>query len=242
MARGAPALGLDKLSTSAIVGSVFGVAGVTIVICVTFLIPYFHRRLVMEDYTIRWYHVFLGPALMFRGPVPPVPENVRVEVVQDFYRGTITKDDLRAEDPATLDRQFQEAISTVEQAIPSDSDSDSDHHEKKEAPIKEKPKREPFYKSWGALWQFLKGTVLHGLFVDVLDEQNRSNGSNLDNLLAKNVKEVHAYGNKYDNKTEYLYSMLQVFTATTASFAHGYDHSSYILIKVPMMFPMPWVP
>ena len=218
--RGAPSLGLDKLSTGAIVGSVLGVAGVTVIICITFLIPYFHRRLVVEDWTIRFYHVFLGPALLFRGPVPPVPENVKVSIVQDFYRGKITKTDLQGEN---LNRTYEDVVKAMETGQTKISVPDSPSPALQTPETKPDEKREPFYKSWRALWNFLKRTVLFGMFVDVVDEQNRSNGSKLDNILAKNVAEVHSYAHKYDNKVEYLYSMLQVFTATTASFAHGYS-------------------
>jgi len=216
--RGAPALGLDKLSTGAIVGSVLGVAGVTAILCITFLIPYFYRKLVLEDWTIRFYHVFFGPILLFRGPVPPVPENIKVSVVQDFYRGKITKTDIDGN--ANLDQQFQDTVATIENGQTSTEAKETEASQGASTPAEEEVK-EPFYKSWNALWKFLKRTVLYGLFVDVVDDQSRSNGSKLDNILAKNVAEVHSYAHKFDNKTEYLYSMLQVFTATTASFAHG---------------------
>lgn len=245
--RGAPALGLDKLSNGAIVGSVLGVAGVTMILCIVFLLPYFHRRLVKEDWTIRFYHVFWGPVLLFRGPVPPVPENVKVEIVQDFYRGKITQTDLQ--DQAALDAAYQEALNNQHSTVEKGKDSAST-----ESPVvaetspregaqrlADVDKPEPFYKSPGAFWKFLKRTVLYGMFVEVVEEQGRSNGSKLDNLLSKNVKEVHANAKKYDNKTEYLYSMLQVFTATTASFAHGYDISCTLLILDRMMFQTQWV-
>lgn len=222
--RGAPALNLDKLSDGAIASSVLGVAGVTAALCVIFLLPYFHRRLIKEDWTLRFYHIFWGPTLLFRGPVPPVPENVKVAVVQDFYRGKVTKTDLQ--NPSIVEQRYDEAIKQAE------AGEISGQNETSAAADKLTPREgatsldkvdppEPFYRSPRAFWYFLKGTVLRGMFVDVVEEQSRSNGSKLDNLLAKNVEEVHSYAHKYDNKTEYLYSMLQVFTATTASFAHG---------------------
>ena len=217
-------MNLDKLSDGAIASSVLGVAGVTAALCVIFLLPYFHRRLIKEDWTLRFYHIFWGPTLLFRGPVPPVPENVKVAVVQDFYRGKVTKTDLQ--NPSIVEQRYDEAIKQAE------AGEISGQNETSAADDKLTPREgatsldkvdppEPFYRSPRAFWYFLKGTVLRGMFVDVVEEQSRSNGSKLDNLLAKNVEEVHSYAHKYDNKTEYLYSMLQVFTATTASFAHG---------------------
>ena len=60
------------------------------------------------------------------------------------------------------------------------------------------------------------------MFVSIVEDQNRTTGFKIDRFLARNVRDVHARARKYDNKTEYLYSMLQAFTATIASFAHGY--------------------
>ncbi|KAJ3373726.1 hypothetical protein HDU91_006055 [Kappamyces sp. JEL0680] len=51
--------------------------------------------------------------------------------------------------------------------------------------------------------------LTRGMFVDVATVEN------------EHVKEIHAKAVKYDNKTEYLYSFLQVCTAAFSSFAHG---------------------
>jgi len=40
-------------------------------------------------------------------------------------------------------------------------------------------------------------------------------------FLAKDLSKIHQHIPHYDNKTEHLYSFLQVMTAITASFAHG---------------------
>ena len=53
--KGAPALNLDALSTGAIVGTIFGVMGVTVLVCLLLFYPFLYRRLVMEDWTLRWY-------------------------------------------------------------------------------------------------------------------------------------------------------------------------------------------
>jgi solute carrier family 20 (sodium-dependent phosphate transporter) len=247
---------LDKLSDGAVAGSILGVVGVTMLICLFFLIPYFHRRLVLEDWTLRWYHVFIGPTLYFRGPVPPVPQDVKVQVVQDYYRGHITKDDLQ--EGVSLDEQYRAALARAaeeeriashlvsvnpskegaEAITPPESGSD---HQVSGRPLAAVDKPEPFYKSPTAFWLFLKRTVLRGLFVPVIEEQSRQGGSKLEKVLAKNVLNVHARAHKYDNKTEYLYSMLQAFTATTASFAHGYLSVPLLLTLVPTMWPMQWV-
>jgi len=53
--NGAPALALANLPAGVIVGAVLGVMAVTALLTILFFYPYIHRRLVMEDWTIRWY-------------------------------------------------------------------------------------------------------------------------------------------------------------------------------------------
>jgi phosphate/sulfate permease len=40
-------------------------------------------------------------------------------------------------------------------------------------------------------------------------------------FLSGNIERTHAFSEHFENKTEYLFSFLQVLTAGTASFAHG---------------------
>ncbi|TPX71845.1 hypothetical protein SpCBS45565_g00849 [Spizellomyces sp. 'palustris'] len=63
--------------------------------------------------------------------------------------------------------------------------------------------------STGKAWNKVKGALTKGINMDVAQVQS------------SHVKEVHSHAVKYDSKTEYLYSFLQVITASFASFAHG---------------------
>ena len=198
----------------------------------------------MEDWTMRWYHIFLGPALCFRGPVPPIPVGVKTQIVQDYYRGHVTKDDVIAQ--TTLDEQYQDELSDDEkkgityQLHGPDTGSTSAPHPLEGANDAENfDRQEPSQMSF---WLFLRRTVLRGLFVPVVEEQSRTSGTKLEKYLAQNIKDVHARAHKYDNKAEYLYSMLQAFTATTASFAHGYISCPILLTFTDrMMLPTQWV-
>src|SRR5271154_4624585 len=95
--RGAPALNLNDLPASTIIGAIFGVIGVTLLVTLLFVYPFFYRLLVKEDWTLRWYHLGFGPLLWKRGPVPWCPEEQRI-VVQNYYRGHLTKEELAARD------------------------------------------------------------------------------------------------------------------------------------------------
>lgn len=69
---------------------------------------------------------------------------------------------------------------------------------------------------WKRWTRKLWGWMAHGLNVDVVARQSADHP-----YLGKNMSEVHGIAEVYDNKTEHLYSFLQVMTAAVASFAHG---------------------
>jgi len=64
------------------------------------------------------------------------------------------------------------------------------------------------------LWWF-KRIAFHGLEKDVIRMQKRSM------LLNWNIEDMHARAPRYDNRAEYMYSALQILTASAASFIHG---------------------
>ena len=74
---------------SAVMG-VLGVAFGVVALYAIFLLPFLHRRLVQDDWTLKSWEVFHGPLLWRRGPVPPRPEGFTKDVVQDYYRGTLS--------------------------------------------------------------------------------------------------------------------------------------------------------
>ncbi|KAK1841309.1 phosphate-repressible na+ phosphate cotransporter, partial [Colletotrichum chrysophilum] len=64
------------------------------------------------------------------------------------------------------------------------------------------------------LWR-LNRLVLRGLEKDVVTLQKRNA------LLSWDIEDMHARAPHYDNRAEYMYSALQILTASTASFIHG---------------------
>uniref|UniRef100_L2FMU5 Phosphate transporter n=1 Tax=Colletotrichum fructicola (strain Nara gc5) TaxID=1213859 RepID=L2FMU5_COLFN len=64
------------------------------------------------------------------------------------------------------------------------------------------------------LWR-LNRLVLRGLEKDVVSLQKRNA------LLSWDIEDMHARAPHYDNRAEYMYSALQILTASTASFIHG---------------------
>jgi hypothetical protein len=53
--NGAPSLHLNDLSAATIAGAVIGVMAVSIVMTYLFFYPFLHRRLIAEDWQLRWY-------------------------------------------------------------------------------------------------------------------------------------------------------------------------------------------
>lgn len=188
----------------------------------------------MEDWTLKIYHVFYGPLLWKRGPVPPRPEGMDVQIVKDYYAGNRTEEEIEQIRGAN-------GINHVD-SNDNRSDSPSDDLEKggiataisvpqpSEQPVRENPNlgEDPSKfntinghtikilikpRNWGRL---LWICFTHGLTQDVISQQ----GGN-ESFLAKNVSDMHARAKKYDLKTEHLFSLLQGLTAGTASFAHG---------------------
>lgn len=194
------------------VGVILGVALGVALLSVTFLLPYLHRKLIMEDWEIRWYHIIQGPLLLRRGQVPPNPDNR--EIVQNYYRGHKTKEELEANGSSMMHPPTDIETNTKEatDAITSDgSSADAISREVRETgPVPAGKWCEP-----KNLFTKAKRAFFHGVEIDVVGEQKKSS------ILAGNLEEMHARAIHYDNKAEYTYSFLQVLTAATASFAHG---------------------
>jgi sodium-dependent phosphate transporter len=225
--KGAPNLKLDKWGTGQIVGCILGVSFGVIAICLLFFIPYLHRLLVKDDWTLKWYHFFLGPLLYKRGPVPDPPAGTQITLIQDYYRGHATRADLEAAHIKASTISDMEHLKREKDArahggeIPA-RDADSIDAEKEAVagadnrPLAtvEAEDAGPWYtpKNFGKI---AIDAFLHGVRKDVVAEQSK------ESRLAGDLQDTHARAAHFDNKTEHLYSFLQVLTAATASFAHG---------------------
>ncbi|CAG7848270.1 Phosphate-repressible phosphate permease pho-4 {ECO:0000303/PubMed:2531109} [Serendipita indica DSM 11827] len=229
--KGAPALKVDKLSQGEIIGTILGVAFGVALICVVFFLPYLYRRLMLEDWTLRWYHVFQGPLLLRRGPVPPPPADEHHQIVQDYYRGHLTREQLEArrnahpgdaEKAPVHTEQSSETGTPKGAAASSEASSDHQHphHQSHVQTYVESKGLPPFEGAWYKpknLWTIATWAFFRGVHRDPATEQTTAKG----NFLVGDLDDMHARVEHHDNKTEHLYSFLQVMTAMTASFAHG---------------------
>ncbi|KAF4975150.1 hypothetical protein FZEAL_8027 [Fusarium zealandicum] len=180
----------------------------------TFLVPWMYRVVIKEDWQLKTYHIFQGPLLLKRGPVPPPPENFQ-GVVRNFYEGHLTREELdarRAQNApeGSEDLEANHAKKVVDN-VSEEAPQNNPHQHK--SMIGPKPDS-PWY-SGAFIWWAIKFAVLHGVDKDIVSSQSEKSA------VAGDVAEIHARAIHYDNKTEFLYTFLQVMTAASSSFVHG---------------------
>lgn len=226
------------LTDPQIAGTIVGVgAGWGLLMCI-FLMPWLYRVVILEDWQLRFWHIPLGPLLLKRGEVPPPPADGS-GVVQDFYAGRLTLEQLAArraarngDSEAAAGAATGAPIKTTDgektmpdgTTIAKDSSSSSHNNDQTDAlppttaPVKTMvgPKPAGPWHSGPVLFWYVKWALFRGVDQDVISSQQGEKS-----VISSDVEELHAHAAHYDNKTEYMYSFLQVMTAATASFTHG---------------------
>ncbi|KAK0630491.1 phosphate transporter [Bombardia bombarda] len=208
------------LTDPEVAGTIIGVGAAWALVIGIFLMPWLYRVVIMDDWSLRWYHIPKGPLLLRRGEVAPPPSTV-APVVKDYYEGHLTKEELDARRAAANgDVEVVGAESSEKKVNGDGSDASVNGHaapEVEAAPRKSLigPKPEGAWYTGAVLFWYVKWAVLRGIDQDVVHLQNRKD------VLSGDVEELHAHASHYDNKAEYMYSFLQIMTAATASFTHG---------------------
>lgn len=184
-----------------------------------FLVPWLYRVVVKEDWQLRWYHIFIGPLLLKRGDVPPPPADFQ-GIIRNYYEGRLTREELESKragqaiDPKDLESGAPEE---GKKAVGSESEIDSSNT-LESTPEKTSmigPKPDGAWYSGPVLFWYVKWAFLRGVDRDVVNSQSERS------VIAGDVEEMHARATHFDNKTEYLYTFMQIMTAATASFTHG---------------------
>ncbi|KAH6885726.1 phosphate transporter [Thelonectria olida] len=185
-----------------------------------FLVPWLYRVVIKEDWQLKSYHLLQGPFLLKRGPVPPPPADFQ-GVVRNFYEGHLTREELDA-------RQAQHAATVTEDIEGQHNKPDGDNKaandiSSEEVPVNNAPQHKsmigpkpdgPWY-SKSFIWWAIKFAILHGVDKDIVSSQSEKS------VVAGDVEEIHARAEHFDNRTEFLYTFLQIMTAASASFVHG---------------------
>lgn len=214
-------MNLSGWNTGKILGTILGVAFGVMAITVTFFLPYVYRKLVKDDWSLRWYHIFLGPLLLRRGPVEESHGTSHTQIVQDYYRGHATREDLEAANTKASANNPETKNPELEGVSSASRDSDEMAAAKQTVQTNSKSLDEvektdvgPWYIPKNLL-KIVIDAFMHGVRVDVIAEQSR------ESKLSGDLVGMHARAAHFDNKTEHLYSFLQILTAATSSFAHG---------------------
>ncbi|KAI9158828.1 Phosphate-repressible phosphate permease pho-4 [Paramyrothecium foliicola] len=201
-------------SSAETAGMIVGVgAGWALIIALT-LVPWMYRIVAKDDWQLRWYHIPLG-LLLLRRPEPPAQPEGAAGGIRDFYAGHLTREEL---DALRNRPQDVEAVSESPNKEAGKNDVDSEGPSE-QAPAAQKklvgPRPEGPWHSGPVIFWFFKWLFLRGVDADIVNLQQEKS------VLSPDLAAVHAHVPHYDNKTEYLYTFIQVMTACTASFTHG---------------------
>ncbi|CZT25701.1 related to PHO89-Na+/phosphate co-transporter [Ramularia collo-cygni] len=120
--KGSPRLGLTDKPAWYIASVTLGVGFGLFVLAAIFFVPYVHAKVIKKDYTLKLYHIFLGPALFSR-PAPPDAEFAKVPNYAVLQHGLEHADRVL---PPTLDESAADSTGEKQRAVESGSQSGSD--------------------------------------------------------------------------------------------------------------------
>ncbi|EGY21902.1 phosphate-repressible phosphate permease [Verticillium dahliae VdLs.17] len=218
-------------------GLIVGVGSAVALFVAVFFVPWLYRVVIKDDWQLRFWHIPMGP-LLLRRPEPPVqPEGFRGGI-KDYYEGHLTREELNALRAGGGHSADEEANPTGETKVLGNDVSDVDSGRVASAPVDRRenhltdeksptaglvgPRPEGKWSSGPVLFWRLKWVFLRGVDQDIHKQQRRKN------MLSGDLDEIHSHVSHFDNRAEYLYSFLQIMTASVASFAHGANDAHYI--------------
>ncbi|KAK1967678.1 phosphate transporter [Colletotrichum sublineola] len=158
-----------------------------------FLLPYLWRKIIDEDWELEWAMMWRGPWLLGRPPPSLPPVGVPRVNIKDYYRGHLTADELA----------YVRASEALLESIQS-SHTASELFKNDGPPVVAPP-----------TLSFPDTMIAPTNSLPVL-------GWRLNRVLLRgDIADMHARAPHYDNRAEYMYSSLQILTASAASFIHG---------------------
>ncbi len=246
--KGSPNLGLANKPVSYILAVTFGCGGGVGLLSAIFFVPFLRARCIKKDPGVKWYHIFLGPALLKR----PVPENAEAPVVPNY---AVVQDEHSSDESVTFpEKSGDHSDSATDiQKQPEEIERDAGHEEANQMTYKqamaegEKRFHERLYQRRGPLGWAMRTLRDHPMGEGEIYEFHNIKrllirapamivvallyGVNYDIHAAqtgvagtpegRRMNRVYSQADKYSNEVEHTYSFVQILTACTASFAHG---------------------
>lgn len=207
---------------------VFSIAGGASLFAILFLMPYLWRRIMAEDWPLKWYMAWQGPFLLWRPPPPPTPPGLTNKLnIKDYYRGHLTAEELAYVRASEMLLQSVQTSGNVPTFLNKDDDDfalpppaqslhSSDSHVRASPYNEFAPPRPPgrWHSPRVLRWKLMR-LLLRGLEKDVVRLQK------MNSILTWDIEDMHSRAARFDNRAEYTYASLQVLTAAAASFVHG---------------------
>ena len=236
--KGSPSLGLDEKGPTTTALGIVLTGLVIAILAVLFWVPYVHAKVIKKDYTLKWYHIFMGPLLWKRQAPADAADGAAAvpdyRVVQDDNGNVVgvtsssnsgADVSLDGEDKIypTTDAEKQ-AIKTSP-VMATQKKSHSSLLAKQVEILDRHPLEEGSWYDWSNLKIIVRHrlipkiitTFAYGTEYDIHAAQAGQAGTKEGDRMAA----VYAQAKQYPNEVEHTYSFLQVLSACTASFAHG---------------------
>ncbi|CUS25223.1 LAQU0S38e00144g1_1 [Lachancea quebecensis] len=216
--KGSPNLHLDNLSETETALSIVLTGAVASIIYFVFFYPFYRRKLLHQDWTLKLADILRGPTFYFKplSIIPPMPENHQLTI--DYYEGRRFPEE--ASDGVSDEENKMLNISTKSMNENEDNLQKLASFETNDEPENKMTTKQYWWvllkqgpKQWPKLLWLV---VSHGWTQDVVGAQ--VNGTD---MLSGNLIDMFRRSKYYDNRVEYIYSVLQAITAATMSFAHG---------------------
>ena len=242
--KGSPRLGLNKKPSWYVASVTMGCGIGVAILSAIFFVPFLIARVLRKDYTVKWWMVLMGPALLSRQP-PADADAAKVPnyaVVQDDH-----EDLSSTHSPSSIDENDISITKTTgnEKRLAMTETTQISHKElqaqgQRRLHAKLAEKRSPI--GWGMrtlrdnpmgpgeLYEvhnliivakripaMIVVGLLYGTHYDIHAAQTGIAGT----PEGKRMERVYAHAEKYSNEVEHTYSFVQILTACTASFAHG---------------------
>ncbi|KAM0713884.1 hypothetical protein Q7P37_010846 [Cladosporium fusiforme] len=198
-------------------GLVLGIFFGCLLFAYVFFIPFFKRKLIMEDSTVRIWHIFYGPLLLKDNVKLIFPGEPSEELVTNYYEDAFGE--VRADNPtAPIDEE--KGVKAQADASPNGSSVDGKDGASATPTPRKRKQLEPEerwlepvkdLKIWNPkkLWAWAKFGFLQGVTRDVVSHDSAA------------LRAIHAKARHYDVRVEHMFTYCQVVSAMMMSIAHG---------------------